>query len=164
MDDVDGRMTMVRTTLFSALALIALVPAAAAAQSARATDNETREERAELYSEQGWLLASQKREFGLAASWLREAALLRGDGPQKVQDLLNAGRFHYYAHQLLVSASALKDAGVLALKLGDRETANRAFQDGAWVALEAGDMVTALDLIGRASPDGRGAAATRGGR
>ena len=66
--------------------------------------------------------------------------------------LLNAGRFHYYAHRPMQAVSALKDAGEAALRQGDPVTAEQAFLDAAWVAASAGDVVTARNLLSRTDP------------
>ena len=141
-----------RRMLVGALALVTLAPSALIAQTSVDADAAMQSERAQILSEQGWLLANQDRNFELAASYALEAALLRDDGPEKVHDLLNAGRYHFYSHQPLKAVSALKAAGEVALALGDLATARRAFLDGAWAAAEAGDMGTARDLLVRTDP------------
>lgn len=147
---------MTRSTLLGTLALLTLVPAAAAAQSApRAQALEARQ-RAEILSQQGWLLANQRGDFAQAATWLRAAALLREDSADKVRDLMNAGRFHYYAGHPMGAASAFREAGEVATALGDRAAAIQAYRDGAWVAASAGDVRTARDLMARAGLDATG--------
>lgn len=144
---------MIRKTVTCALALLTLAPAMAAAQNS-ADESAVRHERAELLSEQAWLLANQKRDFEQAASYLREAAHLREVGVDKVRDLLNAGRFHFYADHLGSAVSALKDAGEVAMALGDVDTAEQAFLDGAFVAVAAGDLTSAFTLLDRAGTRG----------
>lgn len=148
---------MTRSTLLGTLALLTMVPAAAAAQAApRAQALEARE-RAEILSEQGWLLASQRGDFAEAATWLRAAAILREDSPQKVRDLMNAGRFHFYAGHHMGAASALREAGEVATALGDAQAARQAYRDGAWAAAQAGDLLTARTLLKKAGIDAAGA-------
>jgi hypothetical protein len=142
---------MIRRMLVGALALVALAPGALIAQTSAGADAARRSERAEILSEQAWLLANQQQEFALAASYTREAAQLRDDSPAKVADLLNAGRFHFYSSSPLKAVSAFTAAGEVALELGDLATAQRAFRDGAWVAARAGDMATARALLVRTS-------------
>ena len=142
----------IRRMLVGALALLALAPGALLAQARVDTDAALRSEKAELLSEQGWLLANQDRNFEMAASYTLEAALLRDNSPAKVHDLLNAGRYHFYSHQPLKAVSALTAAGEVALALGDIAAARKAFLDGAWVAAEAGDVHTARELLVRTAP------------
>lgn len=147
---------MKRSTLLGTLALLTLVPAAASAQATpRAQALEARE-RAEILSEQGWLLANQRGDFAQAATWLRAAALLREDGPDKVRDLMNAGRFHYYASHPMAAASAFREAGKVASEMGDHAAAVQAYRDGAFAAARAGDVRTARDLLARAGIDATG--------
>ena len=78
-------------------------------------------------------------------------------GADKVRDLLNAGRFHFYADHLGSAVSALQEAGEAAMALGDVDTAEQAFLDGAFVAVEAGDLTSAFALLDRAGVRALGA-------
>lgn len=136
-----------------ALPVLFVLPSAASAQLSVDIDASLRLERATILAEQAWLLANQKGEFAAAASQLREAAeLLRDTEPEKVRVLTNAGHFHYHARQHLSAVSALQEAGEVARLLGDGEAANEAFLAAAWVAVRAGDVVTATQLLGRMEP------------
>ena len=140
---------MIRTKTFSALALFALLPAAASSQISPDLSAVDREIRAELLTEQAYLVAEQRSDFETAASWLRDAAELTGQSAETVRSLMNAGHFHFYAHRSLEAASAFNTAGELALELGDHDTAIQAFRNGAFAADRVGDSVTARQLMAR---------------
>lgn len=146
---------MLRKILVAVAALVALLPAAVFAQLSVDLNASTRYERAEILSEQAWLLANQKRDFSAAASTLREAALLRDADQEKIRVLVNAGHFHFYANRPLSAVSALREAGEVALTLGKVEEANKAFLDAAWVAARAGEIRTASQLLARTQPMSR---------
>jgi hypothetical protein len=140
---------MIRTHTFSALALFALLPAAASSQMSPDLSAVDREIRAEVLTEQAYLVAGQRADFVTAASWLRDAAELTGRSAESVRSLMNAGHFHFYSHRSLEAASAFNSAGELALELGDQETAIRAFRNGAFAADRVGDTMTAQQLMAR---------------
>lgn len=139
---------MTRKALFAA-AVLAVAPASISAQTTVVSEDAVRYERAEILAEQAMILANQKADYASAASYLRDAASLWGTEPASVDALLNAGRFNYYANRKLVAVSALKTAGETAEKIGDVATASRAYRDAAWVAAEAGEINTAVELLAR---------------
>lgn len=139
---------MNRKALFAA-AVLAIAPASLCAQTTVASESAARYERAEILAEQAMIMANQNANYVVAASYLRDAAALWGSESASVNALLNAGRFNYYANRKLVAVSALKSAGDLAEKMGDAATASRAFRDAAWVAAEAGEIRTAVELLER---------------
>ena len=137
-------------TILSVVALAAIAPAAVSAQTTVVSDEAVRIERAEILTEQAWLLASHKGDFENAAIQLREAAALRGTDFQSVADLVNAGRFQFYANRKITAVSTLRVAAETAEQIGDLATAARTWREAAWVAAEAGELSTAVALLERA--------------
>lgn len=139
---------MKRTTLF-AVACMAIAPAGLQAQATVADDSAIRTERAEILTEQAFLVANQAADFSSAALYLREAAELFGTDHASVAALVNAGKYHYYANRKLSAVSALRAAAETAERIGDLATASQAFRDAAWVAAQVGEVPTARELLER---------------
>jgi hypothetical protein len=140
---------MKRFATLSAIALIAVAPAAVQAQSTSDEDAAVAFERAELLTEQAYIAAGLEMDFANAATWLRDAASLRGDDAAAVRLLLDAGHFHFYAQRSLKAASAFNEAAELAIELGDREVASVAYRNAAFAADRAGDIESARSLMAR---------------
>lgn len=140
---------MFKTTLLGALTLSLLGPAAARSQTVVRDDLAIAVARAEVLTEQAYLAAEQASDFTRAATWLRDAAALRGEDPAAVQALMDAGHFHFYARRSGSAVSAFHEAGRIALDLGDRETAARAFRNAAFAADRVGDVLTARRFLAR---------------
>jgi hypothetical protein len=145
------RKTMRTTTkMWGAAAMLTLAVSGAfapvQAQSATA-DAKAEITRAEVLSEYGRQLAHLERDFRKASLLLREAAELRGNAPEAVDELVEAGHFAYYGGLKTAAIHTLYKAGRVALQTGDAATAAEAFLDGAWVAHELGDDETARELL-----------------
>lgn len=140
---------MIKTITVGALALVCLGPVAAQAQTGVRADIAVEAARADLLTEQAYLAAGQASDFSRAASWLRDAAALRGENPEAVRALMDAGHFHYYAQRSGDAVSAFHQAGKVALNLGDAETAARAFRNAAFAAHRIGDVDTARRFMAR---------------
>ena len=140
---------MKRFATLSAFALIAALPATVQAQATSDEQAAIAFERAELLTEQAYVAAGLGMDFENAATWLRDAASLRGEDAKAVQLLLDAGHFHFYAQRSLKAASAFNEAAELALELGDRNQAALAFRNAAFAATRAGDVESARSLMAR---------------
>ena len=138
---------MKRFATMSAVALLAALPATSQAQTTSTDEAAIAFERAEILTEQAYMAAGQQQDFETAATWLRDAASLRGDDAATFRLLLDAGHFHVYAERSLKAASAFNAAAQIALEFGDRAGAALAYRNAAFAADRAGDAIAARALM-----------------
>ncbi len=122
--------------------------------SAQATTAESDEgdriAHAEKLEGKAWKAAEHRDGFVTAVRLFREAAQLRGDQPESVEDLVMAGRLSYYLDREGDAIESLARAGEIALEWGDVLTAAESFLDAAWIAEQDGRKSAALELGRRA--------------
>lgn len=104
-------------------------------------------EQADLLALHGRQLAKFRRNFVEASLYLRHAAELRGPDEAAVRDLLDAAHYAWYGGRRLTAMSTMYEAGKVAAAIGDRDTAQRAFMDAAWVGREAGRLDLARQIL-----------------
>jgi hypothetical protein len=135
------------TALLAGGALVALLPMAAAGQTAvgqpaPAVDTE----RAQHLEAEAWgLLSCGSPDYRKAARLFQQAAAARGpDDREALRSLEMAGRLAHYGNDLRRSRAAMVQRAERALRLGEVHEAADAYIDAAFVAVEIGDGAAAL--------------------
>ncbi len=91
------------------------------------------------------------RGWDQAAGLYRRAAAMRGIGdPIRADNLRISGYIEFYRRRPHAAVTSLTEAGEAFLALGDVERAAESFIDGAWVAVQSGMSIPALELSERA--------------